>query len=183
MLELEPSGESTSRPGAQRSWYLVHTKPRQENIAALNLQRQNYEIYLPQIRERRVRHGNRQEVIEPLFQRYLFIHLDSRLDNWSKIRSTIGVSSLVRFGNEPARVPTDLVDFLKSRQNDEGLHEWAQTKLAVGDRAVVVSGPLAGYEGILLTKDQRGRAVILLALINGHVRAKVSQDQIEPPAR
>jgi len=35
----------------------------------------------------------------------------------------------------------------------------------------------------LLTQDQRGRAVILLDLINGHMRAKVSQEQIEPRPR
>jgi transcriptional antiterminator RfaH len=168
---------------AGKCWYLIYAKPRQEKGAVENLQRQNYEIYFPQIHLWRTRRGNRQLVIEPLFPRYLFIHLDSHTDNWAPIRSTLGVSSLVRFGAEPARVPDQLVDFLKSRQNSQGLHEWAQPTLAVGDRARVVSGPLAGYEGILLAHSSRERVVILMDLVGGQVRARLNPDQIEPVAQ
>ena len=178
--------EASRAPMPERSgkcWYLVYAKPRQENSAVENLQRQNFEVYFPQIRMWRTRRGKRQQVVEPLFPRYLFIHLDSHSDNWSPIRSTLGVSSLVRFGAEPARVPDELVDYLQSRQNAEGLHEWAQPKLIVGERARVVSGPLAGYEGILIAKSSRERVVILLDLVGGQVRAKLNPDQIEPIAR
>jgi len=60
------------------------------------------------------------------------------------------------------------------------LHEWAQPTLAVGDRARVVSGPLAGYEGILLAQSSRERVVILMDLVGGQVRARLNPDQIEP---
>ena len=90
------------------------------------------------------------------------------------------MTSLVRFGAEPARVPDELVDYLKSRQNAEGLHEWAQPALEVGGRARVVSGPLAGYEGILIAKSSRERVVILMDLVGGQVRTKLNPDQIEP---
>lgn len=163
-----------------KCWYLVYSKPRQENSAVENLLRQNYEVYFPQIGIWRTRRNNRQLVIEPLFPRYLFIHLDSQSDNWAPIRSTFGVTSLVRFGTEPARVPDHLVEFLKSRQNTEGLHEWAQPSLTVGGRARVVSGPLAGYEGILIAKSSRERVVILLDMVSGQIRANLNPDQIEP---
>jgi transcriptional antiterminator RfaH len=166
-----------------RSWYLVYTKPRQEKVAAENLLRQKYEVYFPQLSIWRTRRGKRQSVIEPLFPRYLFIRLDSQSDNWAPIRSTLGVMSLVRFGTEPARVPDELVEYLRSRHNADGLHEWAQPKLIVGERARVVSGPLAGYEGILIAKSSRDRVVILMDLVGGQVRAKLNPDQIEPAAR
>ncbi|MEN9764019.1 MAG: transcription/translation regulatory transformer protein RfaH, partial [Pseudomonadota bacterium] len=31
------------------AWYLVHTKPRQEDIALMNLERQGYTCYLPRL--------------------------------------------------------------------------------------------------------------------------------------
>jgi hypothetical protein len=37
------------------AWYLVHTKPRQEDVALANLERQGYECYLPQLRIERNR--------------------------------------------------------------------------------------------------------------------------------
>ena len=166
-----------------KNWYLIYAKPRQEKSAVENLLRQEYEVYFPQIRMWRTRHGNRQLVVEPLFPRYLFIHLDSHSDNWAPIRSTLGVTSLVRFGAEPAHVPDALVDYLKSRHNAEGLHEWAQPTLTIGGRTRVISGPLAGYEGILIAKSSRERVVILMDLAGGQVRARMHPDLVEPVAQ
>ena len=90
------------------AWYLVHAKPRQEDTALANLARQGFEAFLPRMR-RQVRHAGRwRERVEALFPRYLFVSLDPETHDWAPIRSTVGVSSLVRFGDEPARVPPDL---------------------------------------------------------------------------
>ena len=164
-------------------WYLIHTKPRQEKCALDNLHRQGYQCYLPTLPAEKLRQGLLTVADEPLFPRYIFIHLDAQSDNWAPIRSTLGVTSLVRFGYEPARVPDALVEFLRSRQNADGLHLWAQPALKVGAPARVVSGPLAGYEGILLAKTGRERVVILMDLVGGQVRASLHPDQLEPIAR
>ena len=58
-----------------KSWYLVHTKIRQEAVALANLQRQGFECFLPLIWVEKLRRGNLQVVQEPLFPRYLFIRL------------------------------------------------------------------------------------------------------------
>jgi len=99
----------------QKAWYLVYTKPRQEGLAQENLARQGYGVYLPRVRLMRKRQGRPVAIIEPLFPRYLFIQLDTQSDNWGPIRSTFGVASLVRFGNEPAKVPDNFVAHLKSQ--------------------------------------------------------------------
>ena len=166
-----------------KSWYLVYAKPRQEKTAVTNLERQRYEVYFPQLRIWRTRRGQRRLVVEPLFPRYIFIHLDTHTDNWAPIRSTLGVTSLVRFGSEPARVPATLIDYLQSQQNADGLHEWAQPALKIGSPARVISGPLAGYEGILLAKTGRERVVILMDLVGGQVRASLNPNQVEPVAQ
>ena len=68
-----------------KNWYLIYTKPHKEQLARENLERQGYEIYLPMARLRRRRMGKGATRIEPLFPRYLFIHLDAKTDNWSPI--------------------------------------------------------------------------------------------------
>ena len=164
---------------AGKFWYLVYTKPRQEEVALTNLTRQGYGVYLPRLRQWRKRRGKRLLIVEPLFPRYLFIHLDSHSDNWIPIRSTLGVMALVRFGTEHARVPDDLIAHLKSHEGAEGLHEWAEPKLAVGDRVRVAEGPLAGYEGVLLAKSGRERVILLLDMLGNQVRAQLSANQLE----
>ncbi len=88
-----------------RAWYLVYSKPQQERVALENLERQGFTAYLPLVRARRRRQTRVVHVIEPMFPRYLFVNLSDLTDDWGPIRSTIGVSNLVRFGNEAARAP------------------------------------------------------------------------------
>src|SRR5690606_6056526 len=98
-------------------WYVVHTKPRQEQRALLNLEQQGYECYLPTLATEKIRQGKLVVGEEPLFPRYLFIRLDSQQSgkSWSPIRSTKGVSRLVTFGTEPARVEAQLIETLQAR--------------------------------------------------------------------
>ena len=95
-------------------WYLVHTKPRQEKCALENLHRQGYQCYLPTIPAEKLRQGLLTVADEPLFPRYLFIRLGQgdTAKSWAPIRSTKGVSRLVSFGVEPAKVADNLVEAL-----------------------------------------------------------------------
>ncbi|NDC76093.1 transcription/translation regulatory transformer protein RfaH [bacterium] len=145
------------------SWYLVHTKPRQEDIALANLERQGYECYLPQMRIERIRRRKAEIATEPMFPRYLFIQLDSsdQGKSWSPIRSTLGVSQLVHFGARAAKVDDTLVDLLRQRERTLPTEAMFQ----IGDSVVIADGPFAGIEAIYQTSDAERRAFILLEIL------------------
>ena len=83
------------------TWYAVYTRPHGEAAALDNLLRQGYCAYLPRYRTR-VRHARRlQSVLRPLFPRYLFAGIDRSSMPWRPILSTIGVTDVVRAGDEP----------------------------------------------------------------------------------
>ncbi len=164
---------------AGKRWYLVYSKPRQEEIAKANLQRQGFVCYLPMARQPRRRMGRRITCIEPLFPRYLFIALDTVTDNWAPIRSTIGVSSLVRFGSEPAVVPTELVEALAAREDESGVQQLPLGEFEKGDRVRVADGPMAGYEGLFLAKTSRERVTILLDIVGKTTRVSTSLAYLE----
>ena len=157
----EPSHESMS---VDTAWYLIHTKPRQENVALINLERQGYECYLPQIRIERIRRGKAEVVTEPMFPRYLFIRLDSSNQgkSWLPIRSTLGVSQLVRFGSRAAQVDDALVDLLRSREQTRP----TELLFNQGDIVMITTGPFAGIEAIYQTSDPERRAMILLEILS-----------------
>jgi transcriptional antiterminator RfaH len=166
-----------------KHWYLVYTKPRQEHLAQSHLTRQGYETYLPLLRESRRRQGRRQAVIAPMFPRYLFVHLDRHTDNWSPIRSTIGVVSVVRFGHEPARVPPELVEFLRSHEDADGIHSLSPDEYRPGSRVRVVEGNLMGFEGVFLAKTSQDRVVVLLEIMGKQARTTLDAIDLEPIAR
>ena len=164
----------------EKAWYLIYTKPRQEGVAKTNLERQGYAIYLPLAYEYRRRHDKRARTIAPLFPRYLFIELTQYLDNWAPIRSTLGVSTLVRFGMEPAVVPGDLVETLQARVGPEGVIDLTATVgFKPGSRVRIAEGGMTGYEGIFLAKASHDRVIILLDIVGKQVRVQVDAAYIE----
>lgn len=161
-------------------WYLIHTKPKQENKARENLLRQNYSVYLPMVVRRRKRKGRAIRTLEALFPRYLFIHLDDSTDDWAPIRSTLGVSELVRFGLIPAKISENMVSAIKQRENEEGIHELQVSDFEEGQQIRIVEGPLEGYEAIFKAKSGQERAVVLLNIAQNMAKIQIDIDKIEP---
>lgn len=78
----------------QEGWYLLKTRPRQEQRAWENLEIQGFDAYCPVVKVRTK--GLLKE--EMLFPGYVFLYLDFKdLDRYHKIRSTRGVSEIVYF--------------------------------------------------------------------------------------
>ena len=161
------------------AWYLIYTKPQQERVALDNLQRQGYEAYLPLIRNRKRRHSRYVQVVEAMFPRYLFVHLSDETDNWAPIRSTIGVSNLVRFGMHAARVPGDLIELLEARADADGVHALHTREPRPGDRVHIVDGVLAGLDAIFEARTGRERVLVLLEIADRSARVQVESDHIE----
>ncbi|HSG52132.1 MAG TPA: transcription termination/antitermination NusG family protein, partial [Rheinheimera sp.] len=58
-------------------WYLLYCKPRQESRAQQHLANQGFNSYVPQIKLQKLRANRWSDVTEPLFPRYLFLHLQN----------------------------------------------------------------------------------------------------------
>ena len=162
-----------------RSWYLVYTKPRQENLAQENLQRQGYETYLPRIYQSRRRNGRHIKTIEAFFPRYLFIKLDTETDNWAPIRSTFGVSKMVRFDGIPAVVPEQLIQSLQSNDDEDGIQNLVQKNLMRGDKVTIIDGPLAGYQGIYQQQNSAERVAVLVDLVGKNTLLNISVHDLQ----
>ncbi len=155
-------------------WYAIHSKPRQEERALENLERQGYQTWLPMITIEKVRRGKLTQVVEPMFSRYLFIRLDTEQTNWSPIRSTLGVSKLVSFGNRPAVIHDELIEMLRLMPARE-----PERLFQPGQSVKFVSGPLRGLEGIYQQPDGEVRALVLVDLLSKqHTVVASTQDLI-----
>ena len=160
-------------------WYAVCCKPRQEAVAEENLQRQGFHVYLPRIRIRHRRRGQWIETVEALFPRYVFIRIDPRQRSMATVRSTRGAVGLVRFGGQPAVVPTVVMEALLQREDAaSGLHEDKRSLFNAGEPVRIVDGPLAGMEGVFTQQDGEKRVIVLLELLGKTNKVKVDRDWI-----
>jgi transcriptional antiterminator RfaH len=147
-------------------WYLIYTKPRQEKCALQNLEQQGYQCYMPLLPKEKLRQGALAVSDEPLFPRYLFINLaqDFMAKSWSPIRSTKGVSRLVRFGADPARVDDALIELLRS--HEARVLDQPKRLFNPGERVLLTEGPFAGIEGIYQMADGDRRVMVLIELMS-----------------
>ena len=145
-------------------WYAVYTKPRKEMQVESYLQSRGIETYLPalQVPSTRHLHATRRE---PFLARYLFADLDLLRLPLSSVNWAPGVTGVVSFGGQPARVPDDVIQCLKDRlaQMDAG-DPSKGLSWRPNDRVRIVAGPLKGMEAIF---DQR---------LSSHERARVFID-------
>jgi len=160
-----------------KHWYLIMSKPKQDEVACLNLSAQNYKVYRPLCRVTKKRRNKPVEVIESLFPGYVFIQLDDQGQNWSPIRSTKGVLKLVHFGAQPARVDQTLIDALK-HQEQQRLDAPLEPTFNKGDRLRIEQGPLFGLEGVFDHYDSQSRIIMLLNLLGQPQRLCLPPDQV-----
>lgn len=162
-------------------WYAIHTKPRQEEVARENLQRQDFEIFLPMIKAKKRQRGKWIDKIEPLFPRYLFIRLAIFEDSFAPIRSTRGVQQIVRFGDYPAQVPTDFVQALIANQDTLlGIQKPKVPVFKPGDKVTVIDGPLQGLTGIIENDNGEERVIMMLNLLGRDNVLSIETDNLMP---
>jgi transcriptional antiterminator RfaH len=141
-------------------WYVVHAKPRAEVRALENLERQGFEVFLPMITLQKVRRAKLTNVTEPMFSRYLFLRTTPAMQDLSVVRSTMGVSQLVRFGTVPAKVPHDWVEAMREKP---AVHE---SLLKPGDKLLLSGGMFKGLEAVYVQSDGDMRAMVLIELLS-----------------
>lgn len=169
---------STSNGGASLPWYVVHTKVRQEQTACDNLARQGFTVYLPRIKVLKRIRNRQQAQKEPLFPRYLFLQPGSVTHSIAPVRSTVGVTTIVRFGQDPAVMRPQTLKSIRDfeiRRNEA--REEDISPFQPGERIRVAAGPLTGMEG-LISDVSHERVVVLMQLLGQDTRVSLSHHQI-----
>jgi len=165
------------------SWFAVYTKPRQEQIALENLERQGFKCFLPMAINPYQRRSASKLRIEPLFPRYLFLNAIPNQQSLGPVRSTRGVATLVRFGTELARLPEEVIRAVNSRCDPEsGLVKLDPVPVAPGDKVKVFDGPLAGLEGIFKERKGKKRALLLASLLGTESTVEVDAMMLQKTA-
>jgi len=162
-------------------WYVVHSKPREEQKALDNLQKQGFECFLPMLTLEKLVRGRLKCVSEPLFSRYLFVQTQSQNQNFSVIKSTLGVHRLVSFGPLPSQVNDTLIEAIRSLESLLGSEiNGFQSLIRSGDEVIMVQGPLKGLRGIFHESSGTKRAFVLIELLHKQHVILVDKSDIIP---
>lgn len=162
-MDSVTSSHATARQS--QYWYVVYAKPRLENQAQANLSDQRYETWLPTLTIWCRKARTWQRTVVPMFPRYLFLRPQNAEHSIAPVRSTPGVSSLVRFGTEPARISDAVIEELRVIEAQNAIHPGERgTPFVVGEQVQIVEGPFVGLAGVVAFSDMT-RVSVLLSLL------------------
>ncbi|MDY6863214.1 MAG: transcription termination/antitermination NusG family protein [Thermodesulfobacteriota bacterium] len=159
-----------------KRWYVVETKPAQEEKALLYINKYEINTYFPKTETYHYKGFKRYRKIKPLFPRYIFAQCARRdvyYICWAK-----GVKKVLWENRMPESIPDELVYSIKALASMDGLIRRANFKK--NDLVRVKSGP---FKDILAIFDHwisdSERVCILLKLINAQIRVTLPAQVIE----
>ena len=153
-----------------KNHYLIKTKPQQEAIATQNLSNQGFSVFFPK--------AVIKNKTTPLFPGYLFIELDDKKQNWTPIRSTKGVANFVRFGLSFAKVPNQIINLIKTQQQqtiEKMINICSHHK---GDCLEIQTGVFKGQQAIFQNYNSNDRVTVLLKLIGQQQEIKLLEKEV-----
>ncbi len=167
--------------GGQR-WFAVHCLPRREAGAQRQLENQGFHTFLPRCLKAR-RHARKLEnVLAPIFPRYLFVVLDLDRDRWRSVNGTFGVARLVTMaGDRPQPAPRGVVEALIALTDGRGVLRFdGGGRLAVGQKVRILAGAFAEQIGLLRRLDDNGRVCLLLDVMGGRIGVTLPAAALAP---
>ena len=161
-------------------WFVVYSLPTKEVIAKQHLQEQGYDVYLPMFKKIR-RHARRvDEVLQPLFPRYLFVGLDLEVDSWRAVNGTRGVAYLLLNDGHPLGIPTSIIENLKIQENDHGFVPISFIETFVkGEKLRIVDGTFKDQIAIFETMDDKQRVQLLLNFLGRDTKISIPAYAVE----
>ena len=165
---------------SKAAWYAIRSKPRMEEIARLNYERQGLKVYLPMIRTVVSHARSKKEVLRLFFPGYLFLWLVPEERNWVTIASTRGAIGAICFGDQYIPMPDWIIDDLRAREDGGAISSAALQKerLAPGTAVQVRFDEENATQGVVYSMRGEENVVVLLSLLNRQVKATVPLDQV-----
>jgi len=162
-------------PDAGGSWFVLHTKSRQEKALAADLERMKIPCYLPLVTQTRF-HGKRKaSVSEALFPSYLFLR-GTKEEAYSADR-TKRVANIIDVPNQE-RMDWELRNLWVALGCGATLDPYPFLKL--GRRVTVRSGPFQGLQGFVEERLTWNRLILAVEMLGQAVSLEIDGSLLEP---
>jgi len=142
-------------------WYAVYTAPRAEKKVSERFEVDGIEHYLPLQKVMRRWSDRIKEVIVPVVNGYIFVHIPT--SDFKKIVNTYGAIAFVREAGVPVAIPDNQMERLKFMVDfSEEPVEFSPEQFEPGETVNICRGPLQGLMGELVHVKGKHKVVIRL---------------------
>lgn len=145
---------------AQKTWYAIYTKSRNEKKVNARLAEAGIETFLPLLKILKQWSDRKKWVEEPLFRSYLFVRISQ--DEYYKVLSIIGVVKYITFEGKAVPVPNQQILAIKQFLNNEEDQMISTESFKIGDQVEIFRGALKGLLGNLV--DLQGKQKVRIEI-------------------
>jgi transcription antitermination factor NusG len=150
----------------ERRWYALVVKARHEKAAEQVLSDKGFDTFLPLYVRRHYYAGRRRDFQVPLFPGYLFCRFHT--ETMMTVLRTPSVIQVVGIGRTPVPIDENEVESLRIAAGAAAAMS-PHPYLTAGRKVRVVSGPLAGVEGIVTEMKNPVRLVLSITMLQRSV--------------
>lgn len=163
--------------GSEPNWYVFYTAPRAEKVVQKELSNRGYEVFLPLTKTLRFWNNRQKKIVEQvLFPSYIFVNTEE--SSLHKICQIPKVVMFINCGGKPSKINYKCIEGIKSMLNlDQEV--FIEPGFSEGENVRIISGPLAGHEGVLLKQHSRTRFGIQLKEIKQMISIDVSWSLVQ----
>ena len=156
-------------------WAAARAQPKREAVAQHFLELAGFTVYLPRLRDHRIKGARQIETRPVLFPGYLFCKI---VAGWWEAQWCPGTRGLVMNSGVPCHVPDSVIREIKQRERN-GLVELPKLGLKPGDKVRILHGPFTDHVGLYQGMRPRERVEVLLAILGGAHRVTLAADAVE----
>lgn len=161
-------------------WFAVYTATHHEKQVQKQLTGRDFESFLPVYMHLCKWKKRTPVALEmPLFPNYVFVRIAD--GQKAAVLGTPGVFSIIGAGKELWEIPELEIEALRSASRTRTMEP--HPYLAIGERARVRSGVLAGLEGVIVRRKSNLQIVLNLDRIMRSVAVEVCANELEPVSR
>lgn len=157
------------------SWFALQVRTRHEVGVAGFLEAKGYELFLPLVTSKRQWSDRTKKVENPLFPGYLFCRFDPQ--QRLPILKTPGVIQIVGYNRNPVPVEESEISGIQALVAS-GLPSQPWPFLTVGQCVRIETGPLRGYEGLLVDFKGNQRLVLSIRLLHRSVAVEIDSEAV-----
>ncbi len=172
MRELRAEGMV---PGAE--WFAITVKHQHEAAVRGALDARHLPCYAPTYYAMQRWSDRVKRVERPLFPGYVFCQFS--LDERKRVLTTPGVCSIISFGGQTIPIPVEeIVGIKRMLAAPYMLEPWPF--LQAGQRVSITAGPLAGLAGIFERREEGGRLIVGIEILQRSVAVHFQASDLVP---
>lgn len=151
-------------------WYGIFVKTGKEdyvkNILLQEIKNDKIRIVVPKRKLTEKRNGIYYEIIRTVFPSYVFIHCNMNLELNKILSLTDKVYRVLGDYFNPTPIPDEEMYLIDNIFKNEGLADYSKI-FCEGEDAIIVEGPLKGYESNIRKIDKRKNRAQVIIKLNG----------------